>query len=139
MRVLASRLPLLAMPLLLFAAFFHWAMLDIANVAWLLRGSDNGENALGLHAFLHDPAPGFLRTHLLGAPEGVGLLFTDSNPLLGLLTFPPIPNCSAGGFWPACSCKSSSPGDCCAIQRPTLLPCGAACCCWRPCRRCSYG
>lgn len=88
MRDLASRLPLLAIPLLLFAAFFHWAMLDIANIAWLLRGSDNGENALGLHAFLHDPAPGFLRTGLLGAPEGVGLLFTDSNPLLGLLAFP---------------------------------------------------
>ncbi|WP_423604653.1 DUF6311 domain-containing protein [Sphingomonas sp. MS122] len=79
---------LAALALALFGAFFHWQILDIGNVAWLLRGSDNGENALGLHAWLHDPAPGFLHTHLLNAPEGVGLLFTDSNPLLSALAFP---------------------------------------------------
>lgn len=77
-----------ALALALFGVFFHWQILDIGNVAWLLRGSDNGENALGLHAWLHDPAPGFLHTHLLNAPEGVGLLFTDSNPLLSALVFP---------------------------------------------------
>lgn len=74
--------------LALFGVFFHWQILDISNVAWLLRGSDNGENALGLHAWLHDPAPGFVRTSLLNAPEGTGLLFTDSNPLLSALVFP---------------------------------------------------
>lgn len=77
-----------ALAVLLFNVFFHWQILDISNVAWLLRGTDNGENALGLHAWLHDPAPGFLRTTLLNAPEGVGLLFTDSNPLLSALAFP---------------------------------------------------
>lgn len=77
-----------ALALALFSAFFHWQILDISNVAWLLRGTDNGENALGLHAWLHDPAPAFLRTTLLNAPEGTGLLFTDSNPLLSALAFP---------------------------------------------------
>ncbi|WP_447726790.1 DUF6311 domain-containing protein [Sphingomonas koreensis] len=79
---------LAALALALFSAFFHWQILDISNVAWLLRGTDNGENALGLHAWLHDPAPAFLRTTLLNAPEGTGLLFTDSNPLLSALVFP---------------------------------------------------
>lgn len=79
---------LAALAVALFSAFFHWQILDISNVAWLLRGTDNGENALGLHAWLHDPAPAFLRTTLLNAPEGTGLLFTDSNPLLSLLVFP---------------------------------------------------
>ncbi len=79
---------LAVLALALFGIFFHWQILDISNVAWLLRGSDNGENALGLHAWLHDPAPGFVRTGLLNAPEGTGLLFTDSNPLLSALVFP---------------------------------------------------
>ncbi len=78
---------LAALAVALFSAFFHWQILDISNVAWLLRGTDNGENALGLHAWLHDPAPRFLHTTLLNAPEGTGLLFTDSNPLLSALAF----------------------------------------------------
>jgi hypothetical protein len=79
---------LAALAVALFSAFFHWQILDISNVAWLVRGTDNGENALGLHAWLYDPAPGFLRTTLLNAPDGTGLLFTDSNPLLSALVFP---------------------------------------------------
>lgn len=79
---------LAGLALALFGTFFHWQILDVSNVAWLLRGTDNGENALGLHAWLHDPAPGFLRTTLLNAPEGTSLLFTDSNPLLSALVFP---------------------------------------------------
>jgi len=82
-RALLPRLPLLLLPLVLFLALFHPATLDIGNAGWLIRGSDNGENALGMHAWLHDPAPGGLRTHLLNAPQGVPLLFTDSNPLIG--------------------------------------------------------
>lgn len=79
---------LAALALALFATFFHWQILDLSNVGWLLRGSDNGENALGLHAWLHDPAPGLLRTSLLNAPEGTALLFTDSNPFFSALVFP---------------------------------------------------
>lgn len=103
MRALLPRLPLLLLPLALFLALFHPATLDPSNAGWLIRGTDNGENALGLHAWLHDPAPGLLRTHLLNAPEGVPLLFTDSNPLLGLLLKPFAPllpeNFQAVGPW----------------------------------------
>lgn len=87
MRAVGHRLPLILLPIALFGAFFHWQILDIGNVGWLLRGTDNGENALGLHAWLHDPAPGFLHTSLLSAPEGTPLLFTDSNPLLSAIGF----------------------------------------------------
>jgi len=74
---------------LFFLADFHPAVLDISNAGWLIRGSDGGENALGMHAWLHDPASLWsLRTGLLNAPEGTPLLFTDSNPLLGLLLKP---------------------------------------------------
>jgi hypothetical protein len=72
----------------LFCMFFHPAILDPYNVGWLLRGTDNGENALGLHAWLNDPAAHGLRTMLLNAPDGVPLLFTDSNPLLALMVRP---------------------------------------------------
>ena len=72
----------------LFLLFFHPAILDVRNVGWLLRGSDNGENALGMHAWLADPARHGLTTGLLNAPDGVTLLFTDSNPLIGLIVLP---------------------------------------------------
>lgn len=88
MRTTIDRLPLLLLPVALFLLLFGPATLDIGNIGWLLRGTDNGENALGLHAWLHDPAPGMLRTWLLGAPGGVPVLFTDSNPLLALVLRP---------------------------------------------------
>jgi len=88
MRAILPRLPLLVLPLLLFVALFHPATLDVSNAGWLIRGTDNGENALGTHAWLHDPEPGVLRTHLLNAPEGVPLLFTDSNPLASAVAKP---------------------------------------------------
>lgn len=87
-RTLLPGLPFVVLPLALFLALFHPATLDIGNAGWLIRGTDNGENALGMHAWLHDPAPGILRTHLLNAPEGAPLLFTDSNPLIGLVLKP---------------------------------------------------
>ena len=88
MRALLPRLPLLLVPLALFLALFHPATLDIGNAGWLIRGSDNGENALGIHAWLHDPAPGLLKTYLLNAPDGVPLLFTDSNPMMAIILKP---------------------------------------------------
>ncbi|WP_210356949.1 DUF6311 domain-containing protein [Sphingomonas beigongshangi] len=82
-------LPFALIPAALFALFFHVAILDPSHIGWLIRGSDNGENALGLHAYLHDATAAWsLRTSLLNAPEGVPLLFTDSNPLIGLVTRP---------------------------------------------------
>ena len=76
---------LLLLPLAMFFAFFNPATLSIGNPGWLIRGSDNGENALGAHAYWHDRAAGAtLRTDLLNAPDGVPVLYTDSNPLLTL-------------------------------------------------------
>ncbi|WP_294267377.1 DUF6311 domain-containing protein [uncultured Sphingomonas sp.] len=76
-------------PIGLYLALFDPVTLDPRAVGWLIRGTDNGENALGLHAFLNDPAGGWWPyTTLLGAPEGVTLLFTDSNPLVALLLRP---------------------------------------------------
>lgn len=103
MRALFPRLAFALLPLALFLALFHPATLDIGNAGWLIRGTDNGENALGMHAWLHDPAPGLLRTTLLNAPEGTPLLFTDSNPLLALLLKPIAPllpaNAQFVGLW----------------------------------------
>ncbi|WP_267393840.1 MULTISPECIES: DUF6311 domain-containing protein [unclassified Sphingomonas] len=80
---------LLLLPLSLFCAFFHPATLLIDNAGWLIRGTDNGENALGAHAYWHDPAAGAsLKTGLLNAPDGVSVLYTDSNPLLTLIVKP---------------------------------------------------
>lgn len=80
---------LLLLPIVFFLGFFHWQILDIGNAGWLLRGTDNGENALGAHAYWHDPSAGIaLRTQLLNAPEGVPVLYTDSNPIVALLAKP---------------------------------------------------
>lgn len=90
--LLSTLLPallLLSMALSLFLALFHPATLDIGNAGWLIDGSDAGENALGAHAYWHDRAAGAsLRTRLLSAPEGVPILFTDSNPLVTLAAKP---------------------------------------------------
>ena len=89
---LATPLLLLLLPLGLFLAFFHPATLQVGNAGWLIRGSDNGENALGAHAYWHDAHAGAsLKTGLLNAPEGVPVLYTDSNPLLTLIVKPFAP------------------------------------------------
>jgi hypothetical protein len=89
-RALCSDLALFGLlPIGLFLAFYHLTILDPYNFGWLLRASDNGENALGLHAWLNDPNTGLsLSTKLLNAPEGMSLLFTDSNPLVAILVAP---------------------------------------------------
>ncbi len=83
----ATPLLLLLLPLALFLSFFHPSILAVDNPGWLIRGSDNGENALGAHAYRYDPTAGAsLKTKLLNAPEGVPILYTDSNPLMTLAT-----------------------------------------------------
>ena len=80
---------LIILPLAFFLAFFHPEILNIGNVGWLLDGTDNGENALGAHAYWHDAGAGAsLKTMLLNAPDGVPILYTDSNPLLTLIAKP---------------------------------------------------
>lgn len=80
---------LLLMPVCFFLAFFHAATLQVGNPGWLINDSDNGENALGAHAFWHDGSTGTsLKTTLLNSPEGVPVLYTDSNPLISLAARP---------------------------------------------------
>ncbi|WP_293882302.1 DUF6311 domain-containing protein [Sphingomonas sp.] len=90
LRAICLDLGLLAiLPIMVFLLFYHPSILDPNNFGWLLRGSDNGENALGLHAWLNDPGTGLsLSTRLLNAPQSMPLLFTDSNPLLAMLVAP---------------------------------------------------
>ncbi|TKD50871.1 DUF6311 domain-containing protein [Sphingomonas baiyangensis] len=80
------------LPLALYFALFHPATLDPGNVAWLIYGTDNGQNALGFHAWLAEPHKGWWpATTLLNAPDGVSMLFTDANPLLALIVAPLAP------------------------------------------------
>lgn len=92
MRRLATPTLLLLLPIAFFLAFFHPATLYINNPGWLIHGSDhfdNGEGALGSHAYWHDRSAGIsLKTKLLNAPEGVSVLYTDSNPLITLTAKP---------------------------------------------------
>ena len=84
-----AKAPLLLLPLCFFLALFHPAILDVHRFGWLIEGTDNGENALGAHAYWHDQAAGAsLSTTLLNAPDGVPVLYTDSNPLLTLAVKP---------------------------------------------------
>lgn len=78
----------IALPTAIFLTFYHWRILDPHNVGWLLRGTDNGENLIGSNAWWHDDARHGLRTTLLNAPEGVSILFTDSNPLWTVMMAP---------------------------------------------------
>ena len=87
---LSATVPLLlfALALALFGLWMHWAVLRPGNVGWLLVGTDRGESALGLAAYLRAGHWPSLHEPLLDAPEGLGLLFTDSIPLLGLVLGP---------------------------------------------------
>lgn len=85
---IARGLSLIALALLAFAAWVHVAILDPTNVGWLLRGQDIGQSALGLAAYLRVGAWPSTHQAMLAAPDGTTLLFTDSNPLLGLLLRP---------------------------------------------------
>lgn len=87
-RRLLTPLTLLALALALFGAWMHWAVLLPGNVGWLLGGEDRGQSAIGLAAYLRAGAWPSLHEPLLAAPEGLGLLFTDSIPLLGVLLGP---------------------------------------------------
>ncbi len=85
---IARTIALIAVPLAAFLLWVHPGILDPTNVGWLLQGHDVGQNALGLAAYLRvGDWPGTRET-MLSSPEGVTLLFTDSNPLLGLLLWP---------------------------------------------------
>ncbi|WP_229726828.1 DUF6311 domain-containing protein [Sphingomonas alpina] len=78
-----------ALAAMVFATWMHFGVLNPANVGWLIDGHDRGQSAIGLAAYLRAGGPWpLLHQPLLGAPEGMTLLFTDSIPLLGILLGP---------------------------------------------------
>lgn len=85
---IARTTALITIPVAAFLLWVHPAILDPVNIGWLLGGTDVGQNALGLAAYLRAGDWPGTRNALLSGPEGVTLLFTDSNPLLGLLLWP---------------------------------------------------
>lgn len=94
MRLAARSLsPTLLAPILigflLYASWIDLAVLDPRNVGWLLNGNDQGQNTMGLVAYLRAAPPWpSLHDPLLMAPEGLGVALTDSNPLLAILLRP---------------------------------------------------
>ena len=72
----------------LFLLWMHPSVLDPTNVGWLLAGDDRGQAAIGTAAYLRAGHWPSLRQPLLGAPEGLPLLFTDSIPPIGFLVHP---------------------------------------------------
>lgn len=88
MQRLLTPVALMVLALAVFGAWMHWAVLDPRNVGWLLDGNDRGANAVGTAAYLRAGHWPLLRQPLLGYPQGLALLFTDSVPLIGLLARP---------------------------------------------------
>lgn len=75
--------------LVLLAAWLGLAIVDPRHVGWLLNGNDQGQNSLGLIAYLRAAPPWpSLHDPLLMAPEGLSVAMTDSNPLLAILLRP---------------------------------------------------
>ncbi len=89
-------------------AFFFYFDTDIINpknVDWLLaHGGDSSQHYLGSYAFRSDTwhFP-ITKTTWINYPEGVSIIYTDSNPLLSILAklFRPIfpPEYQFFGFW----------------------------------------
>lgn len=89
-----------------FGFYFDFSILDPSNTAWIKRngGSDVLQHYLGSYAFRLDSwnFP-ITKTTLINHPEGVSIIFTDSNPLLSLISklfsaiFPP--EYQFFGFW----------------------------------------
>lgn len=68
-----------------FLYFFEIEILNPKNITWLTEG-DRLQNYLGSYAFRADDwhFP-LLKTTLIAYPEGVSIIYTDSNPLFSLL------------------------------------------------------
>jgi len=72
--------------ILIFSFYFDWAIIDPSNTAWLLNaGGDSLQHYLGSYAFRADDWHFPLtKTTLINTPEGVSIIYTDSNPLLSI-------------------------------------------------------
>ena len=90
---------------LVFGLFFDFSIIEPANTAWLLSdGGDISQGYLGSTAFRldtwHFP---ITKTVLLNNSEGVCIVYTDSNPLLSIVTklipFIFLPEYQFFGIW----------------------------------------
>lgn len=73
----------------MFAVWMDLSVIDPRNTGWLLHGNDQGQNSLGLIAYLRRLSPWpSLHDPLLMSPEGLSVALTDSNPLLAILLRP---------------------------------------------------
>lgn len=73
------------LPLALFGTFFNWHVLDPTRIHWALT-DDWGQHVLGWQAYRNSPLSWpFNHETLLAAPNGLSLIYTDSNPPLAFL------------------------------------------------------
>ena len=75
---------IISLAIAVFIIFFDINILNPSNIDWLMAG-DLGQHFTGWHAFRYDQWHFPLTlTKLLGWPQGVPIVFTDSNPVLAL-------------------------------------------------------
>ena len=75
---------IISLAIAVFIIFFDINILNPSNIDWLMAG-DLGQHFTGWHAFRYDQWHFPLAlTKLLGWPQGVPIVFTDSNPVLAL-------------------------------------------------------
>jgi hypothetical protein len=80
-----TRLHYLAAPLFLFSWFYSLSILDPTNVRWLKENQDPFQAFLGWTAFrLSDWLWPLGMSRLVGYPNGMPLIATDSNPLVSI-------------------------------------------------------
>src|SRR5690606_16148106 len=67
-----------------FSCYFDLSLVNSKNLSWLLDG-DKLQHYIGSYAFRADDwhFP-ITRTNLIAYPEGVSIVYTDSNPLLSV-------------------------------------------------------
>jgi hypothetical protein len=71
-------------PAILFLCFFNVHVLDPTRISWVLQ-NDWGQHSLGWNAFRHEPWSSFNHESFLGAPTGLSIIYTDSNPLFAFI------------------------------------------------------
>jgi Family of unknown function (DUF6311) len=80
-----TRLHYLAAPLFLFSWFYSLSILDPTNVRWLKENQDPFQAFLGWTAFrFSDWRWPLGMSRLVGYPNGMPLIATDSNPLVSI-------------------------------------------------------
>ena len=70
---------------IVFCIFFDIHIINPKDISWILEG-DRLQHYIGSYAFrLDEWRFPFTKTNLIAYPEGVSIIYTDSNPLLSIL------------------------------------------------------